>query len=219
MNTAKMTKPHPIPVLLLFAAATAVLVWLLLSGVEDEPPRRAARWAETISDLDACCRRKHVRSEQYDHFAAIAAGERREAAARLFRAMALSARVQEAECAAAIGRLGGRYTPPVKVALFRGATDENLARSLAYERQRLRTAPDIGIARALARGNRLAARALIHAAAGDVRHVVLMERLRDGVSAGAYRLCPRCGNLYEAVSTDPYCPICLTAGRNFIAIE
>ena len=116
MNTAKMTKPHPIPVLLLFAAATAVLVWLLLSGVEDEPPRRAARWAETISDLDACCRRKHVRSEQYDHFAAIAAGERREAAARLFRAMALSARVQEAECAAAIGRLGGRYTPPVKVA-------------------------------------------------------------------------------------------------------
>ena len=155
MNTAKMTKPHPIPVLLLFAAATAVLVWLLFSGVEDEPPRRAARWAETISDLDACCRRKHVRSEQYDHFAAIAAGERREAAARLFRAMALSARVQEAECAAAIGRLGGRYTPPVKVALFRGATDENLARSLAYERQRLRTAPDIGIARALARGNRL----------------------------------------------------------------
>ena len=112
MNTAKMTKPHPIPVLLLFAAATAVLVWLLFSGVEDEPPRRAARWAETISDLDACCRRKHVRSEQYDHFAAIAAGERREAAARLFRAMALSARVQEAECAAAIGRLGGRYTPP-----------------------------------------------------------------------------------------------------------
>lgn len=200
MNTAKMTKPHPIPVLLLFAAATAVLVWLLFSGVEDEPPRRAARWAETISDLDACCRRKHVRSEQYDHFAAIAAGERREAAA-------------------AIGRLGGRYTPPVKVALFRGATDENLARSLAYERQRLRTAPDIGIARALARGNRLAARALIRAAAGDVRHVVLMERLRDGVSSGAYRLCPRCGNLYEAVSTDPYCPICLTAGRNFIAIE
>ena len=54
MNTAKMTKPHPIPVLLLFAAATAVLVWLLFSGVEDEPPRRAARWAETISDLDAC---------------------------------------------------------------------------------------------------------------------------------------------------------------------
>ena len=151
MNTAKMTKPHPIPVLLLFAAATAVLVWLLFSGVEDEPPRRAARWAETISDLDACCRRKHVRSEQYDHFAAIAAGERREAAARLFRAMALSARVQEAECAAVIGRLGGRYTPPVKVALFRGATDENLARSLAYERQRLRTAPDIGIARALAK--------------------------------------------------------------------
>lgn len=133
--------------------------------------------------------------------------------------MALSARVQEAECAAAIGRLGGRYTPPVKVALFRGATDENLARSLAYERQRLRTAPDIGIARALARGNRLAARALIRAATGDVRHVVLMERLRDGVSSGAYRLCPRCGNLYEAVSTDPYCPICLTAGRNFIAIE
>ena len=52
-----------------------------------------------------------------------------------------------------------------------------------------------------------------------MRHVVLMERLRDGVSSGAYRLCPRCGNLYEAVSTDPYCPICLTAGRNFIAIE
>ena len=117
MNPATMTKPHPIPVLRLFAAATAGLVWLLLSGVEDEPPRRAARWAETISDLDACCRRKHVRSEQYDHFAAIAAGERREAAARLFRAMALSARVQEAECAAAIGRLGGRSTPPVKGAL------------------------------------------------------------------------------------------------------
>ena len=35
MNTAKMTKPHPIPVLLLFATATAVLVWLLFSGVED----------------------------------------------------------------------------------------------------------------------------------------------------------------------------------------
>lgn len=214
-----MMKLRPILILLLFAASSGVLVWLLLSGVEDEPPRHAPRWAETISDLDACCRRKHVRSEQYDHFAAIATTERRNDAARLFRAMALSARVQEAECAAAIGRLGGHYVPPVKVALFRGATDENLTRSLAYERQRLRVAPDIGIARALARGNRLAARALIRAAAGDLRHVVLMERLRDGVSTGSYRLCPRCGNLYEAVRTDPYCPICLTSGRNFIAIE
>lgn len=219
MNTAKMTKPHPIPVLLLFAAATAVLVWLLLSGVEDEPPRHVARWAETISDLDACCRRKHVKAEQYDHFAAIAEAERRDDAARLFRAMALSARLQESDCARVIVRLGGRYTPPVKVALFRGSTGENLARSIDYELRLTRACRGAGIDRALARGNRLAARALIRAAASDIRHIVLMERFRDGASSGAYRLCPRCGNLYETVHADPYCPICQTAGRNFIDME
>ena len=111
------------------------------------------------------------------------------------------------------------FFPGVKVALFRGTTSENLARSIDYELRLTRACHGAGIDRALARGNRLAARALIRAAASDIRHIVLMERLRDGVSSGAYRLCPRCGNLYEAVSTDPYCPICLTAGRNFIAIE
>lgn len=214
-----MMKLRPILILLLFAASAGVLVWLYFSAADDTPRPRTARWSETISDLDACCRRKHIKAEQYDHFASIAEAERRNDAARLFRAMALSARLQESDCAQVIVRLGGRYTPPVKVALFRGTTSENLARSIDYELRLTRACHGAGIDRALARGNRLAARALIRAAASDIRHIVLMERFRAGASCGAYRLCPRCGNLYEAVRCDPYCPICQTAGRNFVDME
>lgn len=70
-----------------------------------------------------------------DHFADIAADEKRHTAERLFRAMAFSERLQENNCATAILRLGGHYTPPGKIVIFGGTTDGNIERSIAYERQ------------------------------------------------------------------------------------
>lgn len=49
--------------------------------------------------------------------------------------MAFSARLHEYNCANAIVRLGGRYTPLEKVTVFRGTTDQNLQRSIDFERR------------------------------------------------------------------------------------
>ena len=77
-------------------------------------------WAETLGDLEACCRRKHIKATQYDHFAGIADREQRHDIARVFRAMAASERVQENSCAEAIVRLGGSYRPPARIGFRRG---------------------------------------------------------------------------------------------------
>ena len=172
-------------------------------------------------DLDACCRHKHIKSRQYDHFAETARTEQRPGAEHLFRAMAFSARLQEYNCANAIVRLGGRYTPPEKVTVFRGTTDQNLQRSIDYERRPPDALHAGEIDRALAAGNRYAARVLIWSKAGDVRHRALMARYIATGETGhetGYRICPVCGNIYAAEYCDPFCPQCLTDGREFVRI-
>ena len=122
-------------ILLLFAASAGILAWMYYAATREPRSPKGSPWAETLADLDACCRRKHVKSVQYDHFAGIAADEERHTAERLFRAMAFSERLQENNCATAILHLGGHYTPPGKIIIFGGTTDGNLERSVAYERQ------------------------------------------------------------------------------------
>lgn len=89
-------------ILLLFAASAGILAWMYYAATREPRSPKGSPWAETLADLDACCRRKHVKSVQYDHFAGIAADEKRHTAERLFRAMAFSERLQENNCATAI---------------------------------------------------------------------------------------------------------------------
>lgn len=217
-------KLRPLFVLLLFAVSAAVLVWIYHTATHSNRKQQTDLWTETISDLDACCRRKHVKAVQYDHFSKIADEEQQGDASRLFRAMALSERVQEGNCADAILRLSGNYKPPAKVVVFRGTTDGNLERSMAYERQSLQLLGGADIRRALHRGNRYAARVLAWASAGDMRHIVLMEHCRRGLHDPrsrnpGYLVCPVCGNLFAIDYSDPYCPVCLTEDKRFVRFE
>ena len=141
-------------ILLLFAASAGILVWLYCAATRTPRVPQASPWSETLADLDACCRRKHVKSVQYDNFAAIAAGESRRDAERLFRAMAFSERLQEHDCAEVIVHLGGSYTPPVRIILFGGTTDDNLERSIACELRSLGERQGAEIDRAMRKGNR-----------------------------------------------------------------
>lgn len=213
-------KLRPILVLLLFVVSGCILVWLYYTASRGHTRRKQeSPWTETIADLGTCCGRKHAKAAQYDHFAGIADGENRRRAARLFRAMALAERLQENNCANALVRLGGSYNPPTKVVVFRGTTDDNLARSIDYELRTVREQEGAEISRALEKGNRYAARMLIWAASGDMRHAVLMEQCRGRDDTTRYLLCPVCGNLYEGAYCDPYCPQCLTSGERFIRVE
>lgn len=221
-----MTKLRPLLILLLFVASVGILVWIYHSVTHERTPTASAAnpWTEILSDLDACCRRKHVKSVQYDHFADIASNEKHAQVARLFRAIALSERLQENNCAEAILRLGGSYRPPVKVVVFQGPTDSNLERSISFEHKSLDQLRGSDIDRAMSRDNRYAGRVLIWASAGDLKHLILMERCRENLrtSTGAttaYLICPHCGNLYESAYRDIYCPHCLTDGRKFIRFE
>lgn len=217
----KIMKVRPLLILLLFVVSTGILVWIYFAALRGQRAPHRRQWTETLADLDACCRHKHIKSRQYDHFAETARAEQRPGAEQLFRAMAFSARLHEYNCANAIVRLGGRYTPLEKVTVFRGTTDQNLQRSIDFER-RTPDAPHAGeIDRALAAGNRYAARVLIWSKAGDVRHRALMARYiatgETGHEAG-YRICPVCGNIYAAEYCDPFCPQCQTDGREFVRI-
>ena len=187
-------KVRPLLILLLFVVSTGILVWIYFAALRGQRAPHRRQWTETLADLDACCRQKHIKSKQYDHFAETARAEQRPGAEQLFRAMAFSARLHEYNCANAIVRLGGRYTPPEKVTVFRGTTDQNLQRSIDYERRTPDALHAGEIDRALAAGNRYAARVLIWSKAGDVRHRALMARYiatgETGHEAG-YRICPR----------------------------
>ena len=216
-------KGRPLLVLLLFAASAVILAGMYYAATREGTTTRQDKWAGVLSDLDACSRRKHVKSVQYDNFAAIAAGESRPDAERLFRAMAFSERLQEHNCAQAILRLGGSYTPPVRIVLFGGTTDDNLERSIGYERRNLGERHGTEIGRALRKGNRYAARMLIRASAADLRNAALMERCRsagsDGPDSCRFFVCPECGNIYAAEHLDYYCPICLTGRERFVRFE
>jgi len=153
-------KLRPLFILLLFVVSTAILTWIYYSATHPRRHEVEIPWRETIADLDACCRRKHVKSTQYDHFAGIAEQESRGQVARLFRAIALSERLQEQNCREAIRQLGGSYLPPTRIIVFHGNTDGNLERSIAYELRTARECKCNEIDRAIARNNRYAARLL-----------------------------------------------------------
>lgn len=210
-------------ILLLFVASAGILVWLYYAATREPRFPKGSPWAETLADLDACCRRKHVKSVQYDHFADIAADEKRHTAERLFRAMAFSERLQENNCATAILRLGGHYTPPGKIVIFGGTTDGNIERSIAYERQAYAGRGGADIRWAMERGNRYAARMLTWAAAGDMRNIVLMghcrQEDRNAPDTGRFAVCPNCGSLYTSEYVDCYCPACLTGSDRFVKFE
>ena len=171
-------KGRPLLVLLLFAASAVILAGMYYAATREGTTTRQDKWAGVLSDLDACSRRKHVKSAQYDHFAGIARQEREHDAERLFRAMAHAERLQEYNCANAIVRLGGRYAPPEHVTVFRGTTDDNLRRSIDFARRPREGLHADDIERALQSGNRYAARVLIWARSGDMRHLALMETCR-----------------------------------------
>lgn len=211
-------KPRLYPILLLFVVSVGILVWLY--AAQAFTPRRHTRPTrhEIVADLEACGRRKHLKARQYDRFAEIAAVEGRPDAERIFRAIAFSEHLQERNLAAAIRRLGGNYLPPREIALYGGATDENLIRCLAFERNRYTRRSDAEIRHAMSRNNRYAARLLIWASAADLREILLLER-RLEVGPEQLAVCPVCGNLYSAVRLDRYCPHCLTSGEAFVRFE
>ena len=210
-------------ILLLFVASAGILVWLYYAATREPRSPKGSPWAETLADLDACCRRKHVKSVQYDHFADIAADEKRHTAERLFRAMAFSERLQENNCATAILRLGGHYTPPGKIVIFGGTTDGNIERIIAYERQAYAGHGGADIRRAMERGNRYAARMLTWGSAGDMRVIALLEHYRqedrNAPDTGRFAVCPNCGSLYTSEYVDCYCPACLTDSERFVRFE
>ena len=210
-------------ILSLFVASAVILVWLYYAATREPRTPKSSPWTETLADLDACCRRKHVKSAQYDHFANIAAAEERREAERLFRAMAFSQRLQENNCATAIVHLGGHYAPPGKIVIFGGTTDGNLDRSIDYEFKSYGERRGADIRRAMERGNRYVARVLTWASAGDRHNIVLLERCRQHAAnhSGTCRfaVCPLCGNLYSSEYVDYYCPHCLTDGGKFVWFE
>lgn len=217
-------KLRPLFILLLFVVSAGILVWIYYTASRSPREPKTSPWAETLQDLDACCRRKHVKTVQYEHFAQIADQEQHANAARLFRAMAFAERLQEHNCSRVIERLGGSYTPPSKVVVFHGPTGDNLRRSIDYERRNLAERHGQEIDRAIARNNRYAARVLTWAAAGDLRHQALMEfcqfrHQHKQTEPIGYRICPTCGNIYDADYCDPYCPFCLTSGQDFIRFD
>ncbi len=218
-------KVRPLFILLLFAVSTGILAWIYYAATRkhDQRPVSDSRHAETLADLDACGRRKHAKSMQYEYFADIAHREHHEHHARLFRAMALSERVHEGKCAEAIGRLGGHYVPPVRVVVFRGTTDGNLERSISYDQRSLHTRRGKEIRRALSSGNRYAAQILARSDASDHQHILLMEqsRIRHAPqdTVRTYAVCPVCGCL-SAVEHEPdFCPYCLTERGRFVRFE
>ena len=184
-------KGRPLLVLLLFAASAVILAGMYYAATREGTTTRQDKWAGVLSDLDACSRRKHVKSAQYDHFAGIARQEREHDAERLFRAMAHAERLQEYNCANAIVRLGGRYAPPEHVTVFRGTTDDNLRRSIDFARRPREGLHADDIERALQSGNRYAARVLIWARSGDMRHLALMETCRRRLAANGPEMCIR----------------------------
>ena len=205
-------------ILLLFVASVGVLVWLYDGKAFTPPKHSRSSWHEIIVDLEACGRLKHLKARQYKHFAEIAAAEKRPDAERLFRAIAFSEQLQEQNCASAIRRLGGSYTPPPEISLFGGPTDRNLERCLGIERYRFGKRSDAEIRRALSRENRYAARLLIWAAATDLREIFLLEH-RTGFETESFAVCPGCGNLYSTNHLDHYWPHCLTPGEEFVRFE
>lgn len=177
-------KERPLLVLLLFAASAVILAGMYYGATRGGEENRQEKWTETLADLNACSHRKHVKSVQYGHFAEVARQERQHDAERLFRAMAHAEGLQEYNCAKAIIRLGGHYAPPKKVSVMPGSTADNLRRSIDSLRRTAGGGDAAEIDRALEKGNRYAARVLVWARAGDMRHLELMEICHHRLTTG-----------------------------------
>ena len=216
-------KLRPLVLLIFGCGALAVLCWLYYGVARPRLVLAAAPSAEVLDDLSEGCHRKRVQAVQYDYYAGIADSEGECCAAELFRALALSARVQERFGADLIGRLGGRYRPPQRILIFRSTTAGNLHRSLLHEQHEDDSLRCSRIDYHLRCGNHRCAEVLIRFAAADLRCRMLLEHCCQTPEAGRnvlhYAVCPHCGNLYETIACDRYCPHCLTDGRRFIRFE
>lgn len=214
-------KVRPILLLLLFVGSVGVLGWMYYAVTRPALQQYSQRDATILADLGRCGHHKHAKSVQYEQFAHIADEEHHHATATLFRALAHSERVQEQHCAVVIGRLGGSYTPPQRIIIFRGSTAGNIDRSLGLEATGIDTLLRKQIAHYLKTGNRLVARALIWSAAADLRHYQLLAAYRrwEDDPPAHFSVCPRCGNTYSATAQDDFCPHCLTPETQFVRFE
>lgn len=199
------------------------LLLLFASGCRRPLPEGMVAWQQSLSELDSCTRRKHVEASRCDMCARRALEEKRSDAAQLFRAIARSERIHERNCLKAIRRLGGRYTPSPPTTIPVGGTTENIFSAIDTRRMQLQIARR-SIGRTLDENNRYAGRLLIHIAGGESHQLILLEAYepadpeRPEKSYG-YAVCPTCGNIYTMEYCDPYCPFCLTDGRNFLRFE
>lgn len=211
-------KARPILVLLLFVGAVGMVGWMYYAISRPTHTATPATAHDGLHDLNECCRRNLLKATQYDHFAQIAREEQNPSAAALFRALAHSERIQEANCATIIGQLGGNYRPPTRILLFRGTTTGNLHRSLDYERRSADSLLHTRMLHHLRHGYRRIAEALIRSAVIDFRHQQLLEAQLASPTDTMYAVCPTCGNLYSAAACEPFCPHCLTEQARFVVI-
>lgn len=205
-------------ILSLVPLTAAVAAWLYFVATRQHPHGETREWHATIADLTVCGSRNHMRAARYDHFARVAAEEQRPDAAALFRALALSERLAESNCATAIRRLGGSFSPPSKVVVLRGTTAQNITRSIDEGSRTAGEDRSAGIDRAIDAGNRYAARILVWAAASTRHHLTMLRGAGFAEGACGYAVCPVCGNIYLAAECDPVCPHCLTPEREFIMV-
>lgn len=210
-------KTRPLLLLVLLAGVIILLGWLYTAVMRPAMAVPTEQRAQMVEDLNACCRLKHGRAAQLDHYARIADEEQATQTARLFRAIAHAERVQERHCAELIRRAGGSYHPPHRLIILRNSTPGNLAaaaKAMTIDSTTLKR-----IAYHLHGGNRLAARALVWAVSGEIGHRKRLEEAlyhRDLPTRG-YRVCPTCGLVCEVEHTHPYCPQCLTEGRMMVS--
>ena len=203
----------------------ALLFSFSVGGCRRSLPEGTVAWRQSLSELDACTRRKHIESARCDICARRALEEKHPEAARLFRALARSERIHERNCLKAIRRLGGRYTPPPPITIPVGTTEENIRTAILSRHEELNTAHR-SIERTFEENNRYAGRLLIHITGGESHQLMLLERYAQFSQLpqaqqphGSYVVCPKCGNIYKLEYCDPYCPFCLTDSRDFILIN
>lgn len=200
--------------------AAAVLGWIFTRSPQDGDDQKSPTWAETIGDLERCCRIKHAQAALYDAYATAAQRERSINAAYLFLALAASERIHEANCAEALRLLGGEYTPLRRTKPdTTGTTARHVEEAISTERRLHERQEGAMIRRAMEQHNRYAARILIWTAGSDLKHLVLLEHYRSNAGRfpadRGYAVCPKCGNTFDTAYCDPYCPFCLTAGEEF----
>ncbi len=204
---------------MLVALTAAVAVWLYFTATRPRHEPAPSAWQAATEELNRCGAELHTCAMRYDHYATVATVEKRPSAARLFHALSRAETIHADNCTTALTRLGGTLATPTRITIVRGATDENIARSIADELQMARTASGDGIRRVIDAGNRYAARILAWAAATPHRHAALIRRLDTAADTCRYALCPTCGNLCTSHECPPYCPQCLTSAQEFIVIE